>query len=203
MEFMKEITKPTHADVAEHYYKDTVDFLNRFILCWDSDRYDFQSVKSKRFKAFIDLRMALECVLKSICSYKIHHELSGRELVDRMKKYGHYIGKSTSAISSLLNRETYSWLSETAKLCDSNLPVDIRYRFDAFDFRQNDEEVYYKTIGDDRWLITFYEKTEELKKYIGSELSKESRIFNSTELRDLVLAELMAYSPYRSKSGKR
>lgn len=200
---MTKITKPNHVDVADHYYKDAVDFLNRFILCWNDERYDFQAVKSKRFKEFIDLRMALECALKSICSYKIHHAINGKELVDRMRRYSHYIERSASDISHLLGEDMSRWLNEIANLCDTTLPVDIRYRFDAFDFRRNDEEIYYKTIGDDRWLITLYERTEELTKYIGSEISKESRIISGAELRDLVIAEITAYSPYRSKSGKR
>lgn len=200
---MAKIIKPTHVDVADHYYKDAVDFLHRFILCWESERYNFQAVKSKRFKAFIDLRMALECSLKSICSYKIHHELSGEELVGRMRKYSHFIARSAADIFELLSVDVAAWLKITAKLCDENLPVDIRYRFDAFDFRSNDEELYYQTIGDDFWLITFYEKTKEFTSYIGGELSKESRVISSADLRELMMAEIMAYSPYRSKSDRR
>jgi len=200
---MSEIIKPTHIDVASHYYKDAVDFLHRFQLCWESERYNFQAVKSKRFKAFTDLRMALECTLKSIYSYKIHNSLSGEALIKRMRQYSHKIGILPLEISNLLSKELLDWLNQVSDLCDNNLTVDIRYRLDAFDFRSNDEEIYYQTIGDDTWLLKFFENTKELANYIGNELSNESRIISSSELHSLMIAEILAYSPYRSKQAKK
>jgi hypothetical protein len=63
-------TYPMRLELAGYYCQDVFDFLRRFQLTFYSDKMDFQGVKSRRVKAYVDLRMALEALLKpsSVCA---------------------------------------------------------------------------------------------------------------------------------------
>ena len=55
-----ETTRPTHIEVADHFYHDSIDLLKRYEHCIESEFPDFSSLKSRRMKCFIDLRMSME-----------------------------------------------------------------------------------------------------------------------------------------------
>jgi len=59
-------TYPMRIELAGYYCQDATDFLGRYRLTFYSDQMDFQGVKSRRVKAYVDLRMALEALLKGL-----------------------------------------------------------------------------------------------------------------------------------------
>ena len=65
-----------------------------------------------------------------------------------------------------------------------DLPVDLRYRMDAWDFSDVKETVYYETIGDDSWLAEMHGILKTLIEAADSELSKHDRVVGLEELAD-------------------
>lgn len=190
-----ETTRPNHIEVANHFYHDSVDFIQRYKVCDASEFPSFYSKKSKRMKQFIDLRMSIESALKGIASYKLHSDMAGEKLVKKIEGYKHHINKFLPGAEKSLG-EAYT--KEMAAICSqlSDLPVGLRYRLDAMDFHRNKESLYYDTIGCDLWMARLLSVCETLSKYLGVELSKESRIIGSGELMDEIRApRYEKYSP--------
>ena len=177
-----ETKRPTNIEVADHFYHDSVDLLLRFRCCHGSDVPDFTSLKSRRIKCFIDLRMAMESALKSVVAYFYHGNLEGEKLVKRVENYRHHIEKLRPKAVPYLPEGDIS--EKATDLCDefSRLPVGLRYRLDVMDFIRNREEIYYSTIGCDEWLDSAATIIEKISEFIGGELSKESRCANASEM---------------------
>jgi hypothetical protein len=55
-------TYPMRLELAGFYSNDATDFLRRYRFTFYSEEVDFQGVKSRRAKAYVDLRMALEAM---------------------------------------------------------------------------------------------------------------------------------------------
>lgn len=176
-------TRPTHIEVADHFYHDSVDLLKRYEYCFQSEFPDFTSIKSRRMKCFIDLRMAMESALKSIVSYYCHNNLQGKKLVQKVESYRHHMDKLKPKALPHLPEKLVDCVSS---VCDQlqSLPVGLRYRLDVMDFISNREEEYYKTIGNDIWMDSTVATIWAVSKFIGEELSKESRIIGIDELMD-------------------
>ncbi|WP_265615629.1 hypothetical protein [Alteromonas aquimaris] len=67
------------------------------------------------------------------------------------------------------------------------LPVGLRYRLDAWDFRGNREDSYNDTIGSDYWLNRIQEALSKLIDFSNENLKSHSRIVRSSELWDEVM----------------
>ena len=194
-----ETTRPTHIEVSDSFYNDSCDLTERFEYCWHAEFPSFDAIKSKRFKLFIDLRIALESTLKAIVAYKKHSSLSGETLVKKIRSYSHNIEKLKNASLEFIPNENRDWLQYIAEQCNS-LPVSLRYKLDAFDFKYAEDKLYYETIGSDRWMDTFLNNVKTINNYIGTELSKESRILTGEDLRAIVFQP--EYNSYLANKKK-
>lgn len=176
-----EITRPTHIEVADHFYHDSVDLLQQYEHCIESEFPDFSSLKSRRVKCFIGLRIAMESALKSVASYYCHSNLKGKKLVKMVENYSHHIDQLKPAALSHLRDEI---VESVSSVCDQqqSLPVGLRYRLDIMDFISNQEDEYYNTVAGDTWEKLMTGTVWGVSKFVGKELNKESRIVDVDEL---------------------
>lgn len=176
--------------VASDYYHDAEDFLQRYRLTVDH----FYAIKSKRFKLFVDLRMAAECVLKSCIVYNTCKGIPRRDVVKKAEGYSHSIEKMRNDIEPFFDHFLFSSLNKYL-IALNNLPVGLRYRLDGMDYREVNENFYYQTIGDDDWLDGLHQNLREISKDIGAKLSSHSRIVSISELKDEILQP--SFNKYR------
>jgi hypothetical protein len=182
-------TYPMRLELAGYYADDAADFLRRYRVTFYSKDFDFQGVKSRRAKAYVDLRMALEATLKAAISLRSPFALSGKPLVDKVRSYSHRIDKLTrDALKGI--RVDARYLTAMEK-CDI-APVDLRYQFDAMTFRTPDDRTYYETIGSDAWLETLERFIDIGVKRLKAALGRRSKIISGTVL----MAELDRPSDY-------
>lgn len=176
-----ETTRPNHIEVADHFFHDSVDLLKRYELCITTEYPDFSALKSRRMKCFIDLRMALESALKAVVAYYHLPHLGGEKLVKKVESFRHHLDKLLPKTVGHLPEEVRN---ETSSLCEelNQLPVGLRYRLDVFDFIGNHENLYYSTIGSDTWLSNTAKTIWKISKYIGDELSNESRLLSAADV---------------------
>jgi hypothetical protein len=190
---------PSHLDVADHFYHDSCDLLSRFEFSFNSESISFYSVKSRRMKCFVDLRMAMESALKAYTAYYCHSDISGKELVCKIESYRHHLNK---LIDKCIKYLPDSEQKECEKLCSqlTELPVGLRYKLDVMDFIDAREKEYYATVGNDNWMGHLKDSINRITTYIGKELAKESRVISGGEI---PLEELMgpAYNKYSKKNS--
>lgn len=62
-------TRPTYLDMSSHFFHDAIDFKARFQHYFYSKDVSFDTPRSRKVKVFIDLRMGLESILKSLVVY--------------------------------------------------------------------------------------------------------------------------------------
>ena len=172
-------TYPMRIELAGYYYEDAADFVTRYRLAFYSEERDFQGKKSRRAKAYVDLRMALEALLKAIICLRSPYRLSGKPLAEKIKRYSHNIDKlAADALDGFRVDERYT--AAIAK-CDV-ARVDLRYQFDAMSFRVPDDRDYYDTIGSNAWLKTVEEFTAAGAKRVNAALGRRSKIVSGSVL---------------------
>ena len=183
-----ETTRPTHVEVADHFYHDAIDLHARYIVCEASENPEFYSRKSRRFKCFVDLRMAMESALKSVVVYYCHFDKEGEKLVTTVENYRHHIDKLIKKALEHLPKDLHD---KTRTLCLelNKLPVGLRYRLDGMDFKRNNEELYNVTIGSDAWMENTSSTIKSIADFIAKELHKDSGIVSG---KDITLEELLA-----------
>lgn len=169
--------KEDYLYVASDYYRDAEDFLHRYRLTVD----DFYAIKSKRFKLFVDLRMAAECALKASIVYHLCSEFCRKDAIRKAENYKHSIEEMKNDVAPFVDKVLFNFLDKFFLDLDK-LPIGLRYRLDGMDYREANEEFYYKTIGDDDWLDGLYENLKKFTDDIGKKLSNHSRIIPSSEL---------------------
>ena len=160
-------------ELAGYYAQDASDFFLRYKFTFYSDRIDFQGVRSWRSKAYVDLRMALEALLKSVICLRSPRGLAGKPLVRKIRNHSHDI--STLMGEAFRGVALEARFSEALNKC-SVAPVDLRYQFDAMNFRSGDDRDYYDTIGSDRWLKTLEEFVDVSLKRLQTALNRQSKI---------------------------
>jgi len=178
-----ETTRPTHVQVANHFYHDAIDLHARYSVCEASEQPEFYSSKSRRMKCFIDLRMAMESVLKSVVTYYCHSDSQGKKLVQKVENYRHHIAK---LIKKALYHLPEELRDKTSTLCTEldELPVGLRYRLDVMSFNRNNQRLYSETVGCDTWMGSTSETIKLIADFIGKELNKESRILSGSDLKE-------------------
>lgn len=178
-----ETTRPTHVQVSNHFYHDAIDLHARYTVCEASESPEFYSSKSRRMKCFIDLRMSMESALKAVVTYYCHSNKQGKKLVQKVENYRHHIEK---LIDKALEHIPEEHREKTEALCKElhELPVGLRYQLDVMDFKRNNEELYYKTVGSDSWMKSTSETIKSIADFIGKELNKESRMLSGEELKE-------------------
>jgi hypothetical protein len=145
----------------------------RYQLAFYSEKLDFQGVKSRRVKAYVDLRMALEALLKAVICLRAPRELAGKALVRMVRQYSHdTVRLKTDALKGVRLDPRYSDAIDKCRIA----PVDLRYQFDAMIFREPDDRDYYETIGSDTWLKTLEEFVEKGLARLNAALGRRSKI---------------------------
>ena len=163
--------------IADNYFNDSIDLLFRYKLTFDH----FSFVKSRRVKAFIDLRMSFECILKASVSYFAHINGERRCIIRKIEGYGHRVDKLAEVFSQYMSERHAVSVSEfVADL--RQLPMGLRYKLDCFDFLEAKEDLYYRTVGSDTWLQNLYECTKSICDWLNEHLKRHSRIINGAEL---------------------
>src|SRR5262249_10336613 len=84
-------TYPMRLELAGYYADDAADFLRRYRGTFYSQEVDYQSIKSRRAKTYVDLRMALEALLKAALCLRSPYSLAGKPLVTKIRRYSHDI----------------------------------------------------------------------------------------------------------------
>ena len=189
---------PSHIEVSDHFYHDSCDLLCRFESSFDGDSITFYSVKSRRMKCFVDLRMAMESILKAYSSYYCHSDISGQKIVQKIENYRHHVEKLLPKCSGYIPDV---WQQDCIKYCDdlSKLPVGLRYKLDVMDFIYQNEELYYATIVNDAWMRGLKDNISGITEHIGDVLSKESKILSGKEVWEKL--DRPRYRKYGDKSA--
>jgi len=160
-------------ELAGYYANDAADFLRRYRVTFYSEEVDFQGVKSRRAKAYVDLRMALEALLKATLCLRAPYALAGKPLVSKIRGYSHDIDRlRADALKNVRVDPVYVAAISKCTIA----PVDLRYQFDAMNFRCPDDRNYYDTIGSNVWLKTIEEFVETGTKRLRAALNRRSKI---------------------------
>jgi hypothetical protein len=166
-------TYPMRLELAGYYADDAADFLHRYRVTFYSKEVDYRGIKSRRAKAYVDLRMALEALLKAVRCLRSPYTLSGKPLVTSIRRYSHDIDQlRKDALRGIALDAKYAKAISKCNLA----PVDLRYQFDAMNFRVPNDKNYYGTIGSTAWLETIEEFVRAGLKRLRSALSRRSKI---------------------------
>ncbi|WIW47408.2 hypothetical protein ML401_04615 [Bradyrhizobium sp. 62B] len=171
--FPEKRTFPMRLELAGNYADDAVDFLHRYRVTFYSQEVDYQGIKSRRAKAYVDLRMALEALLKATLCLRSPYTLAGKPLVDSIRRYSHDIDRLQKA--ALRGIELNEGRATAIAKCNI-APVDLRYQFDAMNFRVPNDQTYYDTIGSSAWLKTIEEFVQRGLKRLQAALGRRSKI---------------------------
>lgn len=142
-------TYPMRLELGGNYADDAADFFHRYRVTFYSAEVDYQGIKSRRAKAYVDLRMALEALLKATLCLRSPYSSAGKPLVTKIRRYSHDIDHLRKDALRGIN------LSDAQAMAISKCniaPVDLRYQFDAMNFRVPNDKDYYDTIGSTSWL---------------------------------------------------
>lgn len=172
---------PNNIDVSNDFYHDSLDLLAKYKACYFNEVIDFQSVKSKRMKCFIDLRMAIESALKSYAAYYLHSDVKGKKLVKKIEGYKHYVENIYVKCAEHLPTDQQEICKDYC-LQLKELPIGLRYRLDGMDFLYAREELYYQTIGNESWLDGLEKLVDVLVKNIGQTLSTHFEVIDGSSL---------------------
>jgi hypothetical protein len=190
--FPEKRTFPMRLELAGNYADDAADFFHRYRVTFYSQEVDYQGIKSRRAKAYVDLRMALEALLKATLCLRSPYSLAGKPLVTKIRRYSHDIDQlRQDALKGIkLNN------MQAAAIGKCNIaPVDLRYQFDAMNFRVPNDKNYYETIGSSDWLKTIEEFVQAGLKRLRTALGRRSKIVTGR----IAIQELVRLSDYPSR----
>jgi hypothetical protein len=164
---------PMRLELAGNYSDDAADFLHRYRVTFYSQEVDYQGIKSRRAKAYVDLRMALEALLKATLCLRSPYSLAGKPLVKAIRRYSHDIDQlRQDALKGIKLND-----KQVVAIAKCNIaPVDLRYQFDAMNFRVPNDKNYYETIGSDDWLKTIEEFVQVGLKRLRTVLGRRSKV---------------------------
>jgi hypothetical protein len=163
---------PDRLRLAHYYWEDARDYLKRYRVLFHNAEFDFQGIKSRRVKCYIDLRMALEAILKAGLCLKSKWSDGGEPLIKRIKGYSHNIGKLQA--EALKGFKIDKAVLDAIARCDT-AEIVLRYQVEAAAFREGDDRDYYATIGSDKWLDTIEAFVGDAATQIGKRLNKFSK----------------------------
>ena len=184
-------TFPMRLELAGNYADDAADFFHRYRVTFYSQEVDYQGVKSRRAKAYVDLRMALEALLKATLCLRSPYSLAGKPLVTKIRRYSHDIDQLRQDALKGLKLDD----KQTKAISKCNIaPVDLRYQFDAMNFRVPNDKNYYQTIGSSDWLKTIEDFVQVGLKKLRTALGRRSKIVTGK----IAVQELKRASDYPS-----
>lgn len=166
---------PRNKEQACSFLQDSRGYLSRYKLMedtiWETSRFN-------RFKSYIDLRTALECVQKSATALYIHDSLEGEVLYKKFTSYSHRVDKTHDILIEKLDMPSFI-TSEMENI--KQLPYAVKYTLDGVMFYDAYEDLYYKTIGSDCWMDALYESIETLINIVSTKIGP-SEIINSSDM---------------------
>jgi hypothetical protein len=172
------------ARMADAYWRDGQDYLRRFELVFNSEHQDHSSIKSRRVKAYIDLRMAVETTLKSL--YCLDSKKSPNSTRNILKyEFKHNIAELAKAVGLDINSKEFAAL----KKCE-RAPVHWRYEVEARQSRSNDERDYYDTVGEDSWIAILIDFVTRMLRQIDGRLKTFSRVVSAAEVADEMFSSM-------------
>lgn len=169
-------------EITDSFFRDSMDFLARYRLTEGL----FSSIKSRRFKLFIDLRIAYECGLKALIAYFAEDLHSRLLIIRRVESCRHDINRLFKDVSPFLSQDLVQ-RGQHLNVKLSLLPVALRYYLDGRDFLEVKEEDYYSSIGQDSWMEDFAEYVKTLLNMIDEKLQANSKVVSSNELWDIII----------------
>jgi len=135
--------------------------------------------------------MALEALLKAMLCLRLPYALAGKPLVSMIRGYNHDIDRlKADALKGI--RVDPQYVDAISKC--GIAPVDLRYQFDAMNFRYPDDRNYYDTIGSNAWLKTIEDFVETGMKRLRTALDRRSKIVPG----NIAIQELNRPSDYPS-----
>lgn len=178
-----------NVEVAQDFFEDASDLLLRFDLTFD----DFSPIKTRRFKSFVDLRLAYECILKAVVAYRQPRDMERKALIAVVERYKHNISLLENAILST-DSDRFGVEARGAEL--DQLPIGLRYALDGKDFREAKEIEYCQTIGSDLWLHRLLIYIAGVRDAFCAALGKEGGIVQSGDISIKMLLE-KKYNKFR------
>jgi len=189
--FPERRTFPMRLELAGNYADDAADFFHRYHVTFYSQEVDYQGIKSRRAKAYVDLRMALEALLKATLCLRSPYPLAGKPLVKAIRRYSHDIDQlRQDALKGIKLNDKQATAISKCKIA----PVDLRYQFDAMNFRVPNDKSYYETIGSSDWLKMIEDFVQVGLKRLRTALSRRSKIVTGK----IAIQELKRPSDYPS-----
>ena len=170
------MTSP-NIEAANDFLHDCLDFLHRYRLTVNA----FYAVRSKRWKLFIDLRMATECALKAVIALHLPAVTGREQVIRQVESYGHKIEKLADQTKPNMTENELEAISPFIKELEK-LSVGLRYRLDGSDFFKLNEEIYYDTVGSDGWLDRLYDAVQLVAESIDEKLRDHSKIVSVADL---------------------
>lgn len=158
-------------ELSKYYLADARDFIERFDILWDEPLRS----KTGRVKRFVDLLMAVECILKShIFFYRIND--NPEECYKQVRGMGHNISRLADTANSLNPCDSYLRISEALK----EFSVFLRYSADMSETffpiildDDSNESLYWITIGNIKWVLSIREQCQDLIDSVSELLSDE------------------------------
>lgn len=170
-------------ELANADWCDAQDYLQRYRFTVKSKEPDYWNNKSRRMKVYIDLRMAIETILKSMICLSTKAGTGGDDRLRGLRKLRHNVSNLVDRTEISLNNE----LVEALKKCDS-APVDWRYEADAREAREKDERDYSATVGSDAWMNQLEDFVAREVNALGTNLQAYSGIHTASEVLERIQA---------------
>ena len=187
-------TEPTphSVEVADRFFTDADDLLSRYRLTFERD----YARKSRRLKCYIDLRLAVECLLKGTLAYHFDPGADRQQVIEYVQRWQHKLDRLFGECAEHLPESLASGLPSVIADMGS-LPIGLRYALDAYDFIEAREAVYYKTVGSDGWMKRLEELVSEFRENLNAKLQTHSGIIGVEALFERILNP--PYNKYRKK----
>lgn len=156
-------TKPSSLlhSIAEYFLSDGRDFATRFDALWENGRLMH---KMGRTKSFVDLLMAVECVLKAHALLSLKDK-PVEEAYLAVRRSGHDLRKLASLATYMPDHTLYEHLADSL----AELQVHLRYSFEAYEAffpawtGRNDAELNYTaTIANNPWVLSIRANVQTL-----------------------------------------
>lgn len=164
-------------ELSDGYWADALDYIQRYKLTVTSEVRDYWSPKSRRMKAYLDLRFAIEAYLKSRICLSTRAGSSREELLKELRGLSHNIGRLVQRSGLVLD----SNLVEALKKCDE-APVYWRYEVEARASRAEDDSDYRSTVGNDVWMKMLEDFVASEVTMLGRELNAYGRLVVAVDL---------------------
>jgi hypothetical protein len=174
-------------ELADAYWRDAAEYLLRYRTIFHMPDRDNQGIKSRRVKAYIDLRTATETILKSRFCLRIETDQKRSAILDDLRKLRHNIIELVKASVLTPSNEVAEVLSK----CDL-APIFWRYEAESRQAREEDDRHYYATVGSDQWLAKLEEFVDAEVGDMDKRLKAFSRIVSGAQLSAEIFGERSA-----------